>query len=201
MKDTQHYYVKYLKRIVVCLSVFIGIFVVANVVFKVCFILLIIYSAIDKSPGAEYARCEIYVNETNGIRIIAQDDYTQSLPGGAFSFLATTDGGETWQKFMHFRHDDPDKPACENIKSRNEQHFWVWMGTSMGVTQDGGETWFIWEPKDSWPDWRCCNYRLIQDVEFEDAKIGVMYLNARPGRGPEPILFTKDGGVTWYGNQ
>jgi hypothetical protein len=167
---------------------------------SLCLILLITIT-VGSPPGPEYANCEKYISPTNGIRIVAKKDHTEFLEGGAFIFAATTDSGQTWVELMRFRHDDPIQPACENIRSLDAQHFWVWMGTTMGVTHDGGKTWATWKPQDTWRDWKCCNYGLIKDVEFKDALTGEMFLDPISGRGEESALFTKDGGITWYGNR
>ena len=150
----------------------------------------------NTSVGPPYASCEKYLSDEVGIRIKAYPE-GGVIPGAHFFFMETRDGGVTWKEIMHFRHDDQLEPPCENIKYRTPDHYWVWMGWQMTVTNDGGQTWHEWEPWDTWPDFKYTNYRMISNVDFEDELRGSMQLRSRPAHNLPPELATFDGGITW----
>ena len=147
--------------------------------------------------GAANGSCEKYVSEQNGMRIVAYPE-KGVIPGTHLFLLATRDGGESWRQVMHWRHDDPIDSTCDDIRSLGEDHIWAWIGWKAAVTVDGGKRWRVWSPNDTWPDWACCNYRLIDEITFEDAANGRMTLNPIPGRDPSSELVTTDGGHTWH---
>ena len=140
--------------------------------------------------------CEHFFSDSNGMRIVRYSE-KGVIPGAHFFFLSTTNGGKTWRQAMHFRHDDQIAPHCENIRFFGPDHYSVWMGWKLAVTRNGGKSWRVWYPNETWPEWQCCNYRLIEDVEFEDALRGRMTLNPIGQREPASELFTEDGGESW----
>ncbi len=155
---------------------------------------LLLISVHNVLVGPAYKTCEHFVTDSKAVRVVAYPEYGM-LGGGQFFFLVTRDSGETWEEFMHFRHDDPVNPPCENIKSLNDQTFWAWMGWKLSITHDGGVTWQTWSPTDTWPDWQCCHYRLITNVDFQDSLRAYMQLT--PIRVPTAELYSTDGGQTW----
>jgi len=90
---------------------------------------------------------------------------------------------------MYNRWDEPLPPPCENIKSRNPNHLWVWMDTEAAITTDGGKTWTLWSIERLKPE----NRYFISSIEFKDEAHGTMIL----GRDPKITLHSNDGGKTW----
>jgi len=133
----------------------------------------------DTLVGPPSARCEKYFSETTGLRIVVYPEQG-IIPGSHIFFSSTRDSGRTWRQFMHFRHDDPLEPDCEQSGSLTPDHFWAWYGWQAAVTLDAGRTWRLWQPADTWPDWRCCNYRLVLDITFSDSQNGQMRLDPIP---------------------
>ncbi len=150
----------------------------------------------DTLVGPPSGRCEKYFSESRGLRIAAYPEQG-IIPGTHLFFSATQDGGRTWRQFMYYRYDDPLTPDCEKSGSLSPDHFWIWIGWQAAVTQDGGRTWHTWQPKQTWPDWQCCNYSLVQEIRFSDGQNGEMRLDPIPGRGETSALQTADGGRTW----
>ena len=59
------------------------------------------------------------------------------------------------------------------------------MGWKFAATTDGGGSWSVWDAETDLPKWRCCNYKLIQDVHLEVTGKGTMTLKAIPDRSGE----------------
>ena len=73
------------------------------------------------------------------------------------------------------------------------------MGWMYAVTTDGGVNWSVWSAKSDLPGWECCNYGLIQDVQFAPDGAGTMRLSViDPRRGEVPELYTRDYGRSWH---
>jgi hypothetical protein len=186
------------KKLVISMTLSIGVIVLLCAPCKFLAFIDMLMATPVPTPKSPYATCESFISPTTGVRIAAHENYDQWLTGGGLLYYVTSDAGKSWNQFLTFRHDDPTQPQCENIKSLNPDFFWVWVGWKAAFTHDGGKTWTMWEPKDSWPDWECCNYSLIQDIEFEDSQTGYMTLHPIEGRGEKPLLQTQDGGKTWH---
>ena len=103
--------------------------------------------------------------------------------------MSTQDGGQSWKDFMYYGQEDAFNPKCQNVKLLDKENFWVWMGSIVGITHDGGRTWILWDSK-------CCNYSPIVDIQFKNTQSGSMVLNSSDNE--TSTLITKDGGKTWH---
>lgn len=179
-----------------------------NSKFKIIILLLVLHipcgmfviSTKDTVVGGVYATCEKEISDQVKVKIVMYPERGW-IPGAHYFFMETRDNGGSWHQIMHFRHDDPVDPPCKNIKRINEDFYWVWMGWKLAVTGDGGQSWNTWTPEKSWPDWTCCNYGLIEEVEFKNTKYGTMYLNPIGNGFPAQRLETTDAGISWHFDQ
>jgi len=149
------------------------------------------------SLSAPYASCEKFFSNSSGIKVSAQREHSRIFGDGSvvFVYLATRDKGNNWAEFMRFYPDESVRtPKCESIKDLDEQNFWVWEGWLLGITHDGGKTWMVWEPRDSWSEWRSYNFDLIMDVQFETPNTGIMYLDTEDIGESSMTIQTDDGG-------
>jgi len=150
--------------------------------------------------SSSYASCEKSISNSQKIRITAHREQSRLLGKGSrvFVYWVSIDKGITWKEFMKFYPDEPPSaPSCETIRILDMQNFWVWEGWQLGVTHDGGKTWHLWEPKNTWQDWKCCNFGLITDVQFDNPSIGVMILDIKGYDQSFTTVQTKDGGKSW----
>ncbi|MGA2915378.1 MAG: hypothetical protein ABSE89_05070 [Sedimentisphaerales bacterium] len=173
-------------------------------------IVIIIILLLNVPPGlffffisnARYEKpesCEKYFSQTNGLKIVAYPE-KGFLGNTQLFYLATYDAGNHWNQIMHFRTHDPINPNFDNLRYLDPNNYWVWMGWQLAVTHNGGKTWFVWNPRETWKSWRCCNYRLIREVSFESAQNGMMFLDPI-GAVEKSHLYTNDGGKTWKENK
>jgi hypothetical protein len=144
--------------------------------------------------------CEKFISAANGLKIVGYPA-PGFLGGTQLFFLATQDAGNHWRQVMQFCHDDPVDPDCKAIRSLDANNYWVWVGWQLAVTHDGGKTWLVWNPRETWKNWQCCNYGLIKEVSFESTQTGMMALAPIPNRGEVSSLYTNDGGKTWKENR
>lgn len=99
---------------------------------------------------------------------------------------------------MTFRRDEQVPIPLTNIRFVNDQIAYIFMGWMYAVTTDGGRTWSVWDASEALPNWKCCNYDLIEEVRIEDDGTGNMRLGQIPGQSSEVSkLVTKDYGQHW----
>lgn len=138
-------------------------------------------------------------NKTFKIRVTKRTEENGGFVAGAYYvFQSTVAGSNEWKEIMTFRHDDPNPIPREQIRFLDDQVGYAFMGWMYAVTTDGGQTWFVWDAKKDLPNWECCNYSLISEINIAHGGTGTMTLNPIQGRrGEVPELHTKDYGRHW----
>jgi len=133
------------------------------------------------------------------IRVDRHFEENGGLDAGAYYvFSSAPVGSDAWRAIMTFRHDDPVPIPHEQIRFLNDRIAFVFIGWTYAVTADGGATWSVWDAGRNLPNWQCCNYRLITDVQLNGDGTGTMTLNPIPQRSGEvPRLRTNDFGRHW----
>ena len=117
------------------------------------------------------------------------------VPGAYYVFESRRRDSETWREILTFRHDDPIPIPKRQVRFVNDDVAFGWM---FAVTTDKGSTWSKWSAKSDLPDWQCCNYGLIRDIELTATGSGKMWLDTtRNTRGVVPELKTIDFGRHW----
>ena len=136
-------------------------------------------------------------NTKFGVRITAYEE--GGWVGGArYLFEAAPAGSNDWREIMLFRHDDPVPISHNQVHFVNDQVGYCFMGWMYAVTTDSGAHWAVWNAERDLPNWKCCNYVLIREVDIAPDGAGVMKLNAVPQRqGEVPELHTQDYGRHW----
>jgi len=120
------------------------------------------------------------------------------LPGAYYVFQTMPPGSNRWREIMTFRHDDPGPIPRGNARLVGDKVGYLFMGWMYAVTTDGGVTWSVWNAEKDLPNWDCCNYGLIKDVNIESDGTGKMILSPISGRrGEVPELRTNDFGRHW----
>ncbi len=137
-------------------------------------------------------------NESVKIQIIARHEKNNFLEGGYYTFRSARVGSDIWQEIMTFRHDDPVAIPTDQVHFVNDQIAFGFMGWMYAVTTDGGKSWSVWDAKKDLPNWECCNYGLIKQVNVHPEGRGTMIFSViDPGRGEVPELQTTDYGRHW----
>lgn len=138
-------------------------------------------------------------NSNFKIRAIAYEEENGGfVPGAYYVFEASSVTENDWRKIMTFRHDDPRPIDRRRIFILNENIAYVYMGWMFAVTNDGGKTWNIWNAQKDLPNWKCCNYELIDAVDMDSNGRGKMTLNViSEERGEVPFLYSRDFGRSW----
>ena len=120
------------------------------------------------------------------------------IAGAYYVFRSAPVGSDAWHDIMTFRHDDPNPIPRDQVRFLNERVAFVFMGWMYAVTVDRGATWSVWDARTNLPNWQCCNYRLITDVQLNADGIGTMTLHPiQDRRGEVPQLRTRDFGRHW----
>lgn len=132
------------------------------------------------------------------IRILRYEE-SQPLIGlpGSFYVYESRDEGQGWKKFMEFRHDDQIPIPIDQVKVFAQGKAAVFIGWRLAVTLDGGLHWTVWDAAKAFPEWKCCNYKLINEVSIHSDGWGEMRLNPITGSGESRMLTTRDFGVHW----
>ena len=138
-------------------------------------------------------------NASFKVRVTAYAEENGGFVAGAtYVFQSAAVGTSDWRDVMKFPHDDPVPIPRDQVRSVNDQVGYVFMGWMYAVTIDRGATWSVWNAEKDLPGWRCCNYRLIQEISIEPDGNGSMKLRPIPGRpGELPELRTRDYGKQW----
>jgi photosystem II stability/assembly factor-like uncharacterized protein len=185
--------------VLIALSALISTFILWNLPILFFYVVSRIeHNRLTLSPS--YALCETAITSTKRIKVSAHREQSKILGkrGRIFVYSVTKDQGNTWVEFMRFYPDESARmPECENIKALDDQHIWVWEGWLLGITHDGGTTWTLWEPQNSWSEGKGDNFHLIMDVQFDDPNTGIMYLDTGDTGEASMTVRTEDGGKTW----
>jgi hypothetical protein len=138
-------------------------------------------------------------NKIFKIRVTRRTEENGGFVAGAYYvFQSAVAGSDEWKDIMVFRHDDPNPIPREQIQFVDNLVGYIFMGWVYAITTDGGQTWFVWDAKRDLPNWECCNYSLIKEVNLAHDGTGTMMLNTIPGRqGEVPKLYTRDYGRHW----
>lgn len=122
---------------------------------------------------------------TNDVIVVPQIDYE-----------VTQDGGATWKGFWQYANLDNNYPSCDAFGSLDIDNFWVWAGSSIAVTHDGGDTWLVHNGR---LEWNGIDDMNIKMVNFDTPNTGrvVFVINAASQYKFNITLFTTDGGRTW----
>jgi hypothetical protein len=137
-------------------------------------------------------------NKTFKIRVTSYRETGVNVNGAYYRFESAASGSNGWHEVVTFRHDDQPKIPADQVRFLNDHIGYLFMGWVYAVTIDGGSNWSIWNATNDLPNWQCCNYKLIRDVQLAANGIGTMQLNAIPDRqGEVPELHTNDYGRHW----
>ena len=141
--------------------------------------------------------------ETSGqtlqIRVESHPEQNAIVGGAYYVFRFAPKGSDAWRDIMTFRHDDPVPIPRDSVRFVDDQTAFVFMGWMYAVTTDGGASWSVWDAGRDLPNWQCCNYGLITDVNVHPDGSGTMVLNPITNRrGEVPQLHTKDFGRHWF---
>jgi hypothetical protein len=137
-------------------------------------------------------------NRTFKLRVDRHSEENTFVGGAYYVFRSAPAGSDTWREIMTFRHDDPNPIPRDQVRFVNDQVGYVFMGWMYAVTTDGGANWSVWDAGRDLPNWKCCNYGLIEEISLELNGTGVMILDPIPQRrGEVPELRTKDYGRHW----
>jgi hypothetical protein len=140
--------------------------------------------------------------ETSGptlqVRVDAHSEQNTFVPGAYYVFRSAPKDSNAWHDVMTFRHDDPVAIPRDSVRFVDDRTAFVFMGWMYAVTTDGGANWSVWDAGHDLPNWQCCNYGLITDVQLNADGTGTMALNPiKNRRGEVPLLRTKDFGRHW----
>ena len=162
-------------------------------------LLVIGLAACKKSPelGKMYDTWEV-ANSQFRVRVTVFEEHSQFLGGGYFLYEAAPQGSGVWRKVIEFRHDDPIKIPHDNVHFVSNKIGYVFQGWKCGVTNDGGQSWSVWNAEQDLTNWSCCNYGLIREVELSVQGRGKMTLHTIPGRNEPEVLLTEDYGKHWH---
>jgi hypothetical protein len=147
-------------------------------------------NASDTLIGKPYATCNKEISESVTVRIVAYPEIGW-IAGSHQFYSISRDEGRTWHQFMHFRHDDPVPPNCDNIQSSTSNHIWVWTNSLVAVTENTGMDWHTWSKRED------CRRCIIESVMFQDSNAGHIELSPIDDEGEKILLYTEDGGETW----
>jgi hypothetical protein len=136
--------------------------------------------------------CEVAAGNSRSLEIVEYPEIGWNPQSHRFLIIGKDEG--SWRQIMHI---GPISQAtgCGTLGVFDENFFWYWIGWKLAVTHDGGETWETWDINDLFPEWRCCEARRIDNVEFRDEVSGLMHGSFDAGQANQ--LVSQDGGITW----
>jgi len=170
-------------------------------IFSLCFVIgLFLYLLpffLPAKRGEQVLEKWEVVTKKNKIQVTAYAEKFSFVPGAYYVFESVNSLNEKTE-IMTFRHDDPIPINKNGIAFVSDDVGYVFMGWKCAVTQDGGKTWSVWDAEKNLPQWKCCNYNLIDSIEMGVNGTGKMNINViSEKRGEVPTLYTKDYGKTW----
>ena len=137
-------------------------------------------------------------NDAFKVRVSEYAEKGMYLPGAYFVFESAPLNSNSWQHIMTFRHDDQVAIPKDQARFVDQQTGYAFMGWMFAITRDGGSNWTVWDADKDLPDWECCNYGLIRDVNIAADGISMMTLKPIPQRrGEVPELHSNDFGQHW----
>ena len=137
-------------------------------------------------------------NKTFKIGVTSYEEKGANVNGAYYVFESGGVNTTAWREIVTFRHDDQPKIPADQVRFVNDQIGYFFIGWIYAVTTDSGVSWTVWDATKELPNWQCCNYRLIRDVQLSADGTGTMKLNPIPQRrGEVPELHTKDYGRHW----
>jgi photosystem II stability/assembly factor-like uncharacterized protein len=137
-------------------------------------------------------------NKTFKIRVTSYEEKGANVNGAYYVFESAALGSNNWREIVTFRHDDQPKIPADQVRFVNDQTGYLFMGWIFAVSTDGGVNWSVWDANKDLPNWQCCNYGLIRDVNIAEKGDGLMRLNPiQDRRGEVPELRTRDYGQHW----
>jgi hypothetical protein len=137
-------------------------------------------------------------NRTFKIRVTSYEETGANVNGAYYRFESAALGSNDWREIVTFRHDDQPKIPADQVRFVNDHIGYVFIGWVYAVSTDGGVNWSVWDARRDLPNWQCCNYALIRDVNIAENGSGVMRLNPiQDRRGEVPELHTNDYGRHW----
>jgi hypothetical protein len=137
-------------------------------------------------------------NKTFKVRVTAYEEKGAMVNGGYYVFESAAQGSSDWREIVTFRHDDQPNIHKDQVHFVNDQVGYLFMGWTFAVTTNSGAGWSVWDAEKDLPNWQCCNYGLIRDVQLSVDGVGTMTLNPIPQRrGEVPELHTRDYGRHW----
>lgn len=146
--------------------------------------------------GRPVEHCLTSLDATRHVKVVVFPESGLD-PGAHYFFASSTDNGQTWQQVFYLHDAKNLEPPCENFSSLDSHTYWFWMGWAFAITHDGGNTWHVWDPSETWEDWTCCDNNLILNVTFTDQQNGVMELSEFNNPTGSKQLLTEDGGIRW----
>lgn len=137
-------------------------------------------------------------NKTFKVRVTSYEEKGANVTGAYYVFESAASRSNDWRQILTFRHDDQPKIPADQVRFMNGRIGYVFMGWIYAVTTDSGDSWSVWDATRDLPNWQCCNYHLIRDVQLTADGTGTMTLNPIPQRrGEVPELHTLDYGLHW----
>jgi hypothetical protein len=102
------------------------------------------------------------------------------------------------REIMTFRHENQVLIPRDQIHFVNDQFAYVFMGWMYAVTTDRGYTWSVWDAERDLPNWQCCNYDFIKEIQMGADGAGTMRLSLNSQEiSPVQELYTQDYGRHW----
>jgi hypothetical protein len=151
----------------------------------------------DQNRGAEIEKWQTE-NKSVKIRVTSYEESGANVNGAYYRFESAAAGSNDWREIVTFRHDDRPRIPADQVRFVNDHIGYLFMGWVYAVTTDGGANWSVWNASRDLPNWQCCNYQLIRDVQLTIDGAGTMTLNPIPQRqGEVPQLHTQDYGRYW----
>lgn len=132
------------------------------------------------------------------IRVTAFPEINSFVPGAYYVFEQVGPGDKSLE-IMTFRHDEQVSINRQGVRVMNKDVAYLFMGWMFASTHDGGRTWSRWDATKDLPNWICCNYDLIQDVEMNLEGVARMHLNLLNNQAL--YLYSSDYGRTWHSQQ
>jgi len=156
-----------------------------------------LFSTSSHGRGAVLEKWETE-NKIFRIRVTSSEETGAYLNGAFYHFESAASGSNDWREIVTFRHDDRPQIPREQVRFVNDRIAYLFMGWVYAVTTDGGANWSVWNATGDLPNWQCCNYQLIRDVQLNTDGVGTMKLNPIAQRAGEvPQLHTRDYGRHW----
>jgi len=169
---------------------------VTGVLFVILLLCLVVIFTTRQWKGRELERWEVG-NGVFRVRVTSYEASSFLLSGMYYQIESSNEEGK-WSAVLSFRDDDQRLIPRDQIKLLDSRIGYAYVGWVYAVTTDGAKTWSIWNAEKDLPDWQCCNYKLVKEVQLSADGNGKMILHPIPmRRGEVPELHTVDFGRHW----